>query len=59
MAADIRPQNGDLDKLYLLIGRMFVTGKMGITECYIDRAKGYIHIAYDASELNAWPFLTT
>ena len=59
MAADIRPQNGDLDKLYLLIGRMFVTGKMGITECYIDRTKGYIHIAYDASEFNAWPFLTT
>ena len=59
MAADIRPQNGFVDKLYLLIGRMFVTRKMGITECYIDRAKGYIHIAYDDEECNIWPFIST
>lgn len=59
MAADIRPQNGFVDKLYLLIGRMFVTRKMGITECYIDRVRGYIHIAYDAEECNTWPFLST
>jgi hypothetical protein len=57
MAADIRPQNGFVDKLYLLIGRMFVTRKMGITECYIDRKRGYIHIAYDANGFNTWPFI--
>ena len=57
MAADIRPQNGFVDKLYLLIGRMFVTRKMGITECYIDRKRSYIHIAYDANGFNTWPFI--
>ena len=57
MAADIRPQNGFVDKLYLLVGRMFVTRKMGITECYIDRKRGYIHIAYDANGFNTWPFI--
>ena len=59
MAADIRPRNGFVDKLYALIGRMFVTRKIGITECYIDRAKGYIHIAYDDEEFNTWPFIST
>ena len=57
MAADIRPKNGFVDKLYLLIGRMFVTRKMGITECYIDRKRSYIHIAYDANGFNTWPFI--
>ena len=57
MAADIRPKNGFVDKLYALIGRMFVTHKMGITECYIDRKRSYIHIAYDANGFNTWPFI--
>ena len=58
MAADIRPQNGHLHDLYVLIGRLFVKNKMPITECYIDHRKGYIHIAYDADEYNVWPFVT-
>ena len=59
MAADIRPRNGFVDKLYALIGRMFVTRKIGITECYIDHKRGYIHIAYDAENFNEWPFIST
>ena len=58
MAADIRPQNGFVDKLYLLIGHLFATRKMGITECYIDRAKGYIHIAYDPDNYCMCPFFS-
>ena len=58
MAADIRPKNGIVDKLYALIGHLYVTRRMGITECYIDRTKGYIHIAYDAEDNNTWPFIT-
>ena len=58
MAADIRPRNGLVDKLYVLIGHLYVTRRMGITECYIDRTKGYIHIAYDAEDNNTWPFIT-
>ena len=57
MAADIRPQNGFVDKLYSLIGHMFAIRKMGITECYIDRAKGYIHIAYDPNNYCMCPFI--
>ena len=52
MAADIRPRNGLVDKLYALIGHLYVTRRMDITECYIDRTKGYIHIAYDAEDNN-------
>ena len=58
MAADIRPKNGLVYKLYELIVYLFSTGQLGITECYIDRKRGYIHIAYNASEYNVWPFLT-
>ena len=58
MAADIRPKNGLVDKLYALVEHLYVTRRMGITECYIDRTKGYIHIAYDAEDNNTWPFIT-
>ena len=58
MAADIRPRNRLVDKLYVLIGHLYVTRRMGITECYIDHRKGYIHIAYDAEDNNTWPFIT-
>ena len=57
MAADIRPKNGLVYKLYELIVYLFSTGQLGITECYIDRKRGYIHIAYNASEFNTWPFI--
>jgi hypothetical protein len=57
MAADIRPKNGLVDKLYALIGHLYVTRRIGITECYIDHRKGYIHIAYDAEDNNTWPFI--
>ena len=57
MAADIRPKNGLVYKLYELIVYLFSTGQLGITECYIDRKRGYIHIAYNASEYNVWPFI--
>ena len=57
MAADIRPRNGLVDKLYALIGHLYVTRRMGITECYIDRTKGYIHIAYDPDKYSMWPFI--
>ena len=57
MAADIRPKNGLVYKLYELIVHLFHAGKLGLTECYIDRKRGYIHIAYDASEFNVWPFI--
>lgn len=56
MAADIRPKNGCLDRLYELIKHLFVNDQLGLSECYIDRAKGYIHIAHDASGFNVWPF---
>ena len=56
MAADIRPKNGYLDRLYELIKHLFVNDQLGLSECYIDRAKGYIHIAHDASGFNVWPF---
>ena len=57
MAADIRPKNGLVYKLYDLIVHLFHTGQLGLTECYIDRKRGYIHIAYDASGFNTWPFI--
>ena len=57
MAADIRPKNGLVHKLYDLILHLFRSGKLGLTECYIDRKRGYIHIAYDAQEFNVWPFI--
>ena len=57
MAADIRPRNGLVDKLYALIEHLYLTRRMGITECYIDHRKGYIHIAYDAEDNNTWPFI--
>ena len=56
MAADIRPKNGLVYKLYELIVYLFSTGQLGITECYIDRKRGYIHIAYDIEGFNTWPF---
>ena len=57
MAADIRPKNGLVYKLYELIVYLFSTGQLGITECYIDRKRGYIHIAYDIEGFNTWPFI--
>ena len=57
MAADIRPRNGLVDKLYALIEHLYVTRRMGITECYIDRTKGYIHIAYAPDKYSMWPFI--
>ena len=56
MAADIRPRNGRLAELYDLIHAMFREGKLGLTECYLDGKKGYIHIAYDVTGFNTWPF---
>ena len=58
MAADIRPKNGLVYKLYELIVHLFHTGKLGLTECYIDRKRGYIHIAYDMEGFNTWPFIS-
>ena len=58
MAADIRPKNGFLYELYSFVERMFVDNKMPITECYIDRTKGYIHIAYDPDKYSMWPFIS-
>jgi hypothetical protein len=57
MAADIRPVNGLADKLYALIGHLFATRRIGITECYIDHRRGYIHIAYDADRYSMYPFI--
>lgn len=57
MAADVRPQNGRLAGLYELIHVMFREGKLGLTECYIDGKKGYIHIAYDVTGFSTWPFI--
>lgn len=57
MAADIRPQRGALGDLYDLIHTMFCENRIGLTECYIDRTRRYIHIAYDASGFNTWPFI--
>ena len=58
MAADIPPKNGFLYELYAFVERMFVDNKMPITECYIDRTKGYIHIAYDPDRYSMWPFIS-
>lgn len=57
MAADIRPGNGKLEGLYDLILQLFMNGLIGLTECYIDRKRGYIHLAFDSSGFNVWPFL--
>ena len=57
MAADIRPANGNLEGLYDLILQLFMSGLIGLTECYIDRKRGYIHLAFDSSGFNVWPFL--
>lgn len=58
MAADIRPQKGSLADLYALIHKKFVYGELGLTECYMDEKKGYIHIAFDISGFSTWPFIT-
>ena len=57
MAADIRPGNGKLGGLYELILQLFMNGLIGLTECYIDSKRGYIHLAFDSSGFNVWPFL--
>ena len=57
MAADIRPGNGKLGGLYDLILQLFMNGLIGLTECYIDSKRGYIHLAFDSSGFNVWPFL--
>ena len=57
MAADIRPKDGRLERLYEIIEGMFMDGLIGLTECYINRKKGYIHIAYDIEGFNVWPFI--
>ena len=57
MAADIRPGNGKLEGLYDLILQLFMNGLIGLTECYIDSKRGYIHLAFDSSGFNVWPFL--
>ena len=38
--------------LYALINHLFVHEQLGLSECYIDREKGYIHVAHDASGFN-------
>ena len=58
MAADIYPKDGDLERLWRTIGKLFISRKIGITECYIDRGRGYIHIAYNCEEFNEWPFIS-
>ena len=58
MAADIYPKNGCTEKLYKLIEHLFCTRKIGLTECYYDAKRGYIHIAHNCEEFNEWPFLT-
>ena len=57
MAADIRPQDGRLRLLYEIIEGMFMDGLIGLTECYIDRKRGFIHVAYDMEGFNVWPFM--
>lgn len=58
MAADIYAKNGCTERLYELIQHLFCQRKIGITECYYDYARGYIHIAYDCEEFNEWPFIS-
>ena len=58
MAADIYPKDGDLERLWRTIGKLFILRKIGITECYIDRGRGYIHIAHNPEEFNEWPFVS-
>jgi uncharacterized protein YcbK (DUF882 family) len=55
-AADIRAKNLRNGDLYALIKRMYMEGCFGLTECYIDERRGYIHIAFDAAENSVWPF---
>ena len=57
MAADIRPVRGGLEALYDCIKTLFMQGKIGLSECYIDRKKGFIHVAYDSGGFNVWPFV--
>ena len=56
MAADIYPVRGGLEALYDCIKTLFMQGKIGLSECYIDRKKGFIHVAYDNGGFNVWPF---
>ena len=56
MAADIYAKNGYTEKLYQLIEHLFCQRKIGITECYYDAKRGYIHIAHNCEEFNEWPF---
>ena len=57
MAADIYPVRGGLEALYDCIKTLFMQGKIGLSECYIDRKKGFIHVAYDNGGFNVWPFV--
>ena len=56
-AADIRAKNLRNGDLYALIKQMYMEGCFGLTECYIDERRGYIHIAFDAAENSVWPFI--
>lgn len=56
MAADIYPVRGGLEALYDCIKTLFFEGVIGLSECYIDRKKGFIHVAYDTQGFNVWPF---
>lgn len=57
MAADIYPKDGDTERLYNLVEDLFCRRKIGITECYLDKQRGYIHIAHNCEEFNEWPFI--
>lgn len=57
MAADIYPRRGTATMLYECIQRMFCQRKIGITECYLDEKRGYVHIAHNCEEYNEWPFV--
>ncbi len=56
-AADIRARNLRNGDLYALIKQMYTEGRFGLTECYIDERRGYIHVAFDSAEHSMWPFI--
>ena len=57
-AADISATDPERNvELMSLIRAMHLVGKLALTECYLGPKARYIHVAYDCSHLDEYPFI--
>ena len=57
-AADISATDPERNvELMSLIRAMHLVGRIALTECYLGPKARYIHVAYDCSHLDEYPFI--